>query len=155
MVGGVTERLAPDTDFLITNGTNNTAEVDITARDLYRVQVAAATTVLGGLIQVCKQHLAELIMFYSVVTAAKTHPHTSLFAQVVLGLVKFGFVGTYLSEPMVRAYTTAAAAHAVVAQLKHIFGVSPGRSSGAFSLVYVSTFKHLVPTAAFLLKHQH
>ncbi|KAM8914383.1 solute carrier family 26 member 6, like 1 isoform 2-T2 [Spinachia spinachia] len=106
MVGGVTERLAPDAHFLIGNGTNNTGQVDVTARDLYRVQVAAATTVLGGLI------------------------------QVVLGLVKFGFVGTYLSEPLVRAYTTAAAAHAVVAQLKHIFGVSPRRSSGPFALVY-------------------
>lgn len=52
MVGSVTERLAPDMDFLKSNGTNVTAEVDITARDSYRVQVAAATTVLGGLIQV-------------------------------------------------------------------------------------------------------
>lgn len=58
---------------------------------------------------------------------------------MVLGSVKFGFVGTYLSEPLVRAYTTAAAAHAVVAQLKYIFGVSPTRFSGPLSLVYVST----------------
>lgn len=57
---------------------------------------------------------------------------------MVLGLVKFGFVGTYLSEPLVRAYTTAAAGHAVVAQLKYIFGVSPTRFSGPLSLVYVS-----------------
>ncbi|KAM9859343.1 solute carrier family 26 member 6, like 1 [Aulostomus maculatus] len=106
MVGSVTERLAPDIDFLIMNGTNATTEVDITARDSYRVQVAAATTVLGGLI------------------------------QMVLGLVKFGFVGTYLSEPLVRAYTTAASAHAVVAQLKYIFGVAPTRFSGPLSLVY-------------------
>ncbi|XP_053723818.1 solute carrier family 26 member 6, like [Synchiropus splendidus] len=106
MVGSVTERLAPDVNFRIMNGTNITSEVDITSRDSYRVQVAAATTVLGGLI------------------------------QVVLGLVKFGFVGTYLSEPLVRAYTTAAAAHAVVAQLKYIFGVSPTRFSGPLSLVY-------------------
>ncbi|XP_056154124.1 solute carrier family 26 member 6, like [Lampris incognitus] len=108
MVGSVTERLAPDTAFLKMNGTNLTAvaEVDIASRDSYRVQVAAATTVLGGLI------------------------------QVALGLVKFGFVGTYLSEPLVRAYTTAAAAHAVVAQLKYIFGVSTTRFSGPLSLVY-------------------
>ncbi|XP_070759222.1 solute carrier family 26 member 6, like 1 [Enoplosus armatus] len=119
MVGSVTERLAPDTDFLKTNGTNITAEVDITARDSYRVQVAAATTVLGGLI------------------------------QVVLGLVKFGFVGTYLSEPLVRAYTTAAAAHAVVAQLKYIFGVSPTRFSGPLTLVY--TLKDVCS----LLPHTH
>uniref|UniRef100_A0A3Q3XI11 STAS domain-containing protein n=1 Tax=Mola mola TaxID=94237 RepID=A0A3Q3XI11_MOLML len=119
MVGSVTERLAPDNYFLKTNGTNITAEVDITARDSYRVQVAAATTVLGGLI------------------------------QVVLGLVKFGFVGTYLSEPLVRAYTTAAAAHAVVAQLKYIFGVSPTRISGPLSLMY--TLKDV----CCLLPHTH
>ncbi|XP_029946907.1 solute carrier family 26 member 6, like 1 [Salarias fasciatus] len=106
MVGSVTERLAPDGDFLKSNGTNITTEVDISARDAYRVQVAAATTVLGGLI------------------------------QVLLGVVKFGFVGTYLSEPLVRAYTTAAAVHAVGGQLKYIFGVSAPRFSGPLSLVY-------------------
>lgn len=58
--------------------------------------------------------------------------------------MKFGFVGTYLSEPLVRAYTTAAAAHAVVAQLKYIFGVSPTRFSGPLSLVYVSAGEDLV-----------
>uniref|UniRef100_A0A8C7URX0 Solute carrier family 26 member 6, like 1 n=1 Tax=Oncorhynchus mykiss TaxID=8022 RepID=A0A8C7URX0_ONCMY len=106
MVGSVTERLAPDRNFLVMlNGTNLT-EVNITARDSYRVQVAAATTVLGGLI------------------------------QVVLGLVKFGFVGTYLSEPLVRAYTTAAAAHAVVAVIAQLFGLSTTRFSGPLSLVY-------------------
>ncbi|XP_012728204.2 solute carrier family 26 member 6, like [Fundulus heteroclitus] len=106
MVGSVTERLAPDEMFLITNGTNSTSGVDITARDAYRVQVAVATTFLGGVI------------------------------QVLLGVIKFGFVGTYLSEPLVRAYTSAAAAHALVAQLKHLFGISPRRFSGPLSLVY-------------------
>lgn len=52
MLGSITEELAPDANFLIVNGTNVTEEVDVTARDLYRVQVAAAATVLGGLIQV-------------------------------------------------------------------------------------------------------
>lgn len=58
MVGSVTERLAPDENFFKTNGTNAT-EVDTDARDSYRIQVAAATTVLGGLIQVRRhtQHL--------------------------------------------------------------------------------------------------
>ncbi|XP_047439786.1 solute carrier family 26 member 6, like [Mugil cephalus] len=119
MVGSVTERLAPDVNFLISDGTNTTAEVDVIARDSYRVQVAATTAVLGGLI------------------------------QVLLGVVKFGFVGTYLSEPLVRAYTAAAAAHAVVAQLKYIFGVSPTRFSGPLSLVY--TLKDVCS----LLPHTH
>lgn len=72
------------------------------------------------------------------------------YAQVVLGLIKFGFVGTYLSEPLVRAYTTAAALHAVVAQLKYVFGVSPARFNGPLSLVYVS--KRYLGTLHFLYK---
>lgn len=64
MVGSVTERLAPDRDFLITNGTNITGEVDITARDSYRVQVAAATTILGGLIQVWERHPTRIIIHF-------------------------------------------------------------------------------------------
>lgn len=56
MVGSVTERLGPDVDFLKSNGTNVTGEVDTDSRDSYRVQVAAATTVLGGLIQVWQQN---------------------------------------------------------------------------------------------------
>uniref|UniRef100_A0A6Q2YXQ5 STAS domain-containing protein n=1 Tax=Esox lucius TaxID=8010 RepID=A0A6Q2YXQ5_ESOLU len=109
MVGSVTERLAPDNDFLIMiNGTNST-EVDIASRDSYRVQVAAATSILAGMI------------------------------QVVLGLVRFGFVGTYLSEPLVRAYTTAAAAHAVLAVVAQLFGVSITRFSGPLSLIVSAT----------------
>uniref|UniRef100_A0A669EZI5 Solute carrier family 26 member 6, like 1 n=1 Tax=Oreochromis niloticus TaxID=8128 RepID=A0A669EZI5_ORENI len=107
MVGSVTERLAPDVDFQKANGTNITAEVDVTARDSYRVQVAAATT--------------KTIILFCYYSCINTY---------------FGFVGTYLSEPLVRAYTTAAAAHAVVAQLKYVLGVSPTRFSGPLSLVY-------------------
>lgn len=62
----------------------------------------------------------------------------------MLGSVRFGFVGTYLSEPLVRAYTTAAATHAVVAQLKYLLGVSPTRFSGPLALVYVSTIEPVV-----------
>lgn len=64
MVGGVTERLAPDSDFLTVNGTNLTGgQVDVHARDSYRVQVAAATTVLGGLIQVAMLVWARNVEF--------------------------------------------------------------------------------------------
>ncbi|KAL2091244.1 hypothetical protein ACEWY4_013507 [Coilia grayii] len=107
MVGSVTEGLAPDgLRDLATASNDSAAGYEVMARDMYKVQVAAATTVLAGLI------------------------------QVVLGLVQFGFVGTYLSEPVVRAYTSAAAAHAVVAQLKYLFGVSPNRFSGPLALIY-------------------
>lgn len=52
MIGSVTERMAPNSNFVV-NGTNGTGNVDIAARDAYRVQIACALSVLTGLIQVC------------------------------------------------------------------------------------------------------
>ncbi|XP_008412083.1 solute carrier family 26 member 6-like [Poecilia reticulata] len=105
MVGSVTERLAPDSNFIL-NGTNGSEIVNLTARDSYRVQVACSLTVLAGIF------------------------------QLLLGLVKFGFMVTYLSEPLVRSYTTASACHVCVSQLKYLFGITPARFVGPFALVY-------------------
>uniref|UniRef100_A0A8C5EQD7 Solute carrier family 26 member 6-like n=1 Tax=Gouania willdenowi TaxID=441366 RepID=A0A8C5EQD7_GOUWI len=105
MIGSVTERLAPDSDFIV-NGTNGTGSVDIDERDAYRVQIACSLTVLTGIF------------------------------QILLGVVRFGFVVTYLSEPLVRGYTTGSACHVCVSQLKYLFGVTPARFSGPLSLIY-------------------
>lgn len=59
MIGGVTERLAPDGDF-ITNGTNGTGDVNIDARDEYRVQIACSLTILAGIFQVCVSTVTTL-----------------------------------------------------------------------------------------------
>lgn len=52
MIGGVTERLAPESNFIM-NGTNGTESVDTVARDAYRVQIACSLTLLTGIFQVC------------------------------------------------------------------------------------------------------
>ncbi|XP_077370954.1 solute carrier family 26 member 6 isoform X1 [Festucalex cinctus] len=107
MLGGVTERLAPDSDFMtLWDNVTNTSVLDSPARDAERIRVATAVTFLVGLF------------------------------QIVLGLVHFGFVVTYLSEPLVRGYTTGAAIHVIVSQLKYTFGISPLRYSGPLSLIY-------------------
>uniref|UniRef100_A0A8C4DGR3 Solute carrier family 26 member 6 n=1 Tax=Dicentrarchus labrax TaxID=13489 RepID=A0A8C4DGR3_DICLA len=106
MIGGVIERLAPDSNFMIWDNETNSSIIDVTSRDAERVRVAAAVTFISGLF------------------------------QIVLGLVQFGFVVTYLSEPLVRGYTTGAAIHVIVSQLKYTFGISPVRHSGPFSLIY-------------------
>uniref|UniRef100_A0A3P9DPU7 Solute carrier family 26 member 6, like 2 n=1 Tax=Maylandia zebra TaxID=106582 RepID=A0A3P9DPU7_9CICH len=106
MVGSVTERLAPDSNFIV-NGTNGTETVDIDKRDAYRVQVACSLTVLTGIF------------------------------QILLGVVRFGFVVTYLSEPLIRGYTTGSACHVCVSQLKYLFGITPSRFTGPLSLIYV------------------
>ncbi|XP_062397531.1 solute carrier family 26 member 6 [Sardina pilchardus] len=112
MIGSVCERLAPDANFMANITSNGSAvgemgEVDKAARDAYRVQIATSITLLSGIF------------------------------QVLLGLVRFGFVVTYLSEPLVRGYTTGAATHVVVSQLKYLFGINPKRFSGPMSQVYI------------------
>uniref|UniRef100_A0A8C2KTG2 Solute carrier family 26 member 6 n=1 Tax=Cyprinus carpio TaxID=7962 RepID=A0A8C2KTG2_CYPCA len=112
MIGSVTERLAPDSDFMIPGNDTNSTSLDIVSRDAERVKIAATVTFLSGIF------------------------------QLLLGLVRFGFVVTYLSEPLVRAYTTAAAIHVIVSQLKYSFGINPQRYSGPLSLIYVSMNTH-------------
>ncbi|XP_045435568.1 solute carrier family 26 member 6 isoform X1 [Pipistrellus kuhlii] len=86
---------------------NGNSTVNATeARDAERVALASSLSVLVGLF------------------------------QVGLGLVHFGFVVTYLSEPLVRGYTTAAAVQVFVSQLKYVFGLKLSSFSGPLSLVY-------------------
>ncbi|XP_077457641.1 solute carrier family 26 member 6 [Stigmatopora argus] len=106
MLGGVTERLAPDSDFMRWDNVTNSTVLDVFERDAQRTRVATAVTCVAGLF------------------------------QILLGLVHFGFVVTYLSEPLVRGYTTGAAIHVIVSQLKYTFGINPLRYSGPLSLIY-------------------
>uniref|UniRef100_A0A8C7VRL9 STAS domain-containing protein n=1 Tax=Oncorhynchus mykiss TaxID=8022 RepID=A0A8C7VRL9_ONCMY len=107
MIGTTTERLAPNSNFMILNGTNGTEVIDVVARDVARVQIAASTTLLSGIF---------------------------LF---LLGMIRFGFAVTFLSDPMVRAYMTGAGIHVVLSQLPSLFGIRVGRFSGPLSQVYV------------------
>ncbi|KAM9845948.1 prestin [Aulostomus maculatus] len=108
MIGGVALREAPDSMFLMSpaNGSNMSAVVNVEERDARRVQVAVVLTTLVGII------------------------------QIVLGLLRFGFVAIYLTEPLVRGFTTAAAVHVVASQLKYLLGVKTQRFSGPLSAIY-------------------
>ncbi|VTJ80720.1 Hypothetical predicted protein [Marmota monax] len=86
---------------------DSNSTVNETARDVTRVQLASTLSVLVGLF------------------------------QVGLGLVHFGFVVTYLSEPLVRSYTTAASVQVFVSQLKYVFGLQLSSHSGPLSLIYI------------------
>ncbi|XP_050179593.1 prestin isoform X4 [Myiozetetes cayanensis] len=76
------------------------------ARDTRRVQVAVTLAFLSGIIQLC------------------------------LGFLRFGFVAIYLTEPLVRGFTTAAAVHVFTSQLKYFLGIKTSRYSGPLSVVY-------------------
>ncbi|TRY56757.1 hypothetical protein DNTS_018900 [Danionella cerebrum] len=90
----------------LVNGTNASVVVDFVTRDARRVEVVVALTTLVGII------------------------------QFVLGLLRFGFLAIYLTEPLVRGFTTAAAVHVSVSQLKYLLGVHTARFNGPLSVVY-------------------
>ncbi|NWX47424.1 S26A6 protein, partial [Steatornis caripensis] len=104
MIGSLTESLLPSEKFLESVNGSNITMVNEEQRDTARVELVATITVLTGIF------------------------------QVALGLLQFGFVVTYLSDPLVRSYTTAASVHVLVSQLKNVFGVSLGEYSGPLSL---------------------
>ncbi|KAJ3612145.1 hypothetical protein NHX12_020422 [Muraenolepis orangiensis] len=93
MIGGVVVREAPDSMFeVLASNSSNTSTLDLQARDARRVEVAVALTSLVGLI------------------------------QLLLGVLRLGFVAIYLTQPLVRGFTTAAAVQVLVSQLKYLLG---------------------------------
>ncbi|XP_077449544.1 prestin [Stigmatopora argus] len=107
MIGGVVVREVPDFPTPPPiNGSNVSAGANVILRDAKRVEVAVVLTTLVGII------------------------------QIVLGILRFGFVAIYLTEPLVRGFTTAAAVHVVVSQLKYLLGVKTKRYSGPLSVIF-------------------
>lgn len=51
--------------------------------------------------------------------------------------LQLGFLSTYLSEPIVKAFTSAAAFHVTVSQLQSMLGLRLPRHTGTFSLFKV------------------
>ncbi|XP_025923496.1 prestin, partial [Apteryx rowi] len=102
-------------DEVVSVDLNSTNVTDLfAARDAERVQVAVTLALLSGIIQLC------------------------------LGLLRFGFVAIYLTEPLVRGFTTAAAVHVFTSQLKYLLGVKTNRYSGPLSVIYGKEEKKLL-----------
>lgn len=60
-----------------------------------------------------------------------------LLSQLCMCGLQLGFLSTYLSEPIVKAFTSAAAFHVTVSQLQSMLGLRLPRYAGAFSLFKV------------------
>ncbi|KAI5617885.1 solute carrier family 26 (anion exchanger), member 3 isoform X2, partial [Silurus asotus] len=56
--------------------------------------------------------------------------------QLGMGLLQIGFIVIYLSDTMVSGFTTAAAVHILVSQLKFVFGLNVPGKSGAFNIFF-------------------
>ncbi|XP_051977063.1 pendrin [Xyrauchen texanus] len=115
MVGSVVLTFAPDEHFLRPvnmTGVNETIteetlmEVDVESREAQRIMVACTMTVLVGLF------------------------------QVAMGLMQVGFLVRYLSDPLVGGFTTAAAFHVFISQIKTVLSVPTNNHNGFFSFAY-------------------
>ena len=62
-----------------------------------------------------------------------------------MGIMRLGFVTIYLSEPLIRGFTTGAAVHVFTSQFKSLIGVIVPRFAGPFSIVKVC--KHALKLA--------
>ncbi|XP_067915774.1 chloride anion exchanger-like [Heterodontus francisci] len=66
---------------------------------------------------------------------------TGIF-QLALGLLQVGFIVIYLSDPMISGFTTAAAIHVLVSQLKFVLQLAVPGFSGPLSVIY--TLKYII-----------
>ncbi|XP_069764307.1 chloride anion exchanger-like isoform X2 [Narcine bancroftii] len=61
--------------------------------------------------------------------------------QLALGVLQVGFIVIYLSDPMISGFTTAAAIHVLVSQLKFVLHLAVPSFSGPLSIIY--TLKYI------------
>ncbi|PAA56665.1 hypothetical protein BOX15_Mlig020782g1 [Macrostomum lignano] len=88
------------------------------AKAWYRMQVALSVSLLAGVL------------------------------QILLGLMRFGFITLYLSTPLVSGFTTGAALHVLSSQVPAIFGIKVPRRESHFELAvfYVDVARRLGET---------
>ncbi|XP_045165867.2 solute carrier family 26 member 6-like [Mercenaria mercenaria] len=56
--------------------------------------------------------------------------------QLLMGVMRLGFMASFMSDPFISGFTTGAAIHVFSSQIKHVFGVHVNNHYGPFALVY-------------------
>uniref|UniRef100_A0A8V5FR82 STAS domain-containing protein n=1 Tax=Melopsittacus undulatus TaxID=13146 RepID=A0A8V5FR82_MELUD len=100
------------------DSTGNGTSIDISAINEERVMVAASVTFLSGIF------------------------------QLLLGILQFGFIVIYLSQSLISGFTTAAAVHVVVSQLKFMLQLSVPGYNKPLGIIYTlkSIFSQITDT---------
>lgn len=58
--------------------------------------------------------------------------------HLIMCFLRLGMFASLLSEPLVNGFTTGAAVHVFVSQMKDLFGINIPRHKGAFKIIFVS-----------------
>lgn len=129
MTGSVVEQLVPTP---LEMNTSLSAAAELEAQ---RIGVASAVALLSGIIMV----MCTFMFFLKTYKFGELFSHFQFFcSQVCMFSLQLGFLSTYLSEPIVKAFTSAAAFHVTVSQLQNMLGLRLPRHTGTFSLFRVS-----------------
>lgn len=67
----------------------------------------------------------------------------------IMCICRMGALSSLLSEPLVSGFTTAAAVHVLVSQIKDLLGVRIPRHKGAFKVIYVSSRGTIIIDSSF------
>uniref|UniRef100_A0A4W5KF72 Solute carrier family 26 member 3 n=1 Tax=Hucho hucho TaxID=62062 RepID=A0A4W5KF72_9TELE len=78
----------------------------------------------------------EVSLWKSIGVDARSRQAPLLLSQLAMGLLQVGFIVMYLSDTLVSGFTTAAAVHILVSQLKFVLGLVVPGLSGPLSIVY-------------------
>lgn len=95
--------------------------------------------VLAGLSEMAEPMSQEFIELAILTTMV-----AGLF-QVILALLKMGFLVNFLSHPVISGFTSAAAFIISISQLKHLFGISVPRTSSIIDIL-ITMFSHIDQT---------
>lgn len=156
MTGTVVEQLVPTPPDL------NCSSPEISELEDQRIEVASAVAFLSGVMMVrtflhiwqyfihvahvlktdlicalCLFLLSWDVLSWDVLWNADVNCFYDFRFQLCMFGLQLGFLSTYLSEPIVKAFTSAAAFHVTVSQLQNMLGLRLPRHTGTFSLFKV------------------
>ena len=98
----------------------------------------------------CRVFLPHVVVCFYPMLWCVSNPCCGVFlthvaVQLCMFVLQLGFLSTYLSEPIVKAFTSAAAFHVTVSQLQSMLGLRLARHTGNFALFKVSLLYYLSP----------
>ena len=82
--------------------------------------------------------LCRIFIITTCCSFSKWHLLSPCLCQLGMGIFQVGFVVMYLSDTLVSGFTTAAAVHIFVSQLKFVLGLTVDGFSGPLAIIYVS-----------------
>ncbi|XP_029405187.2 solute carrier family 26 member 10 isoform X2 [Bactrocera dorsalis] len=143
MILGTSKHISIGTFAVISMMTLKVVQTYATEDHLLSAPAAAINGTLGDAAEAVK--VAEIITPVEVATALA---FCTGLLHLGMGFFRLGTLSALLSEPLVNGFTTGAAVHVTVSQLKDVLGVQVPRYKGAFKIVFtvIDLFKSIPKT---------